>query len=67
MALAISEKRYQQVRAGVEARRLAATVAEVEAIDWDRLPHFSDVSGFLTFLDRVQPTPARPVGRSGKA
>ena len=67
MVLTISEERYRAIRAAVEARREAELAAEIEAVDWDKLPHFSDVDDFLTFLDtEVEADTDHPAGRSGK-
>jgi hypothetical protein len=63
MVMSICEKRYQQIRAAVQARRLAAKVAK---IDWDKLPHFASVDNFLTFLDQVEPTPNHLPRRSAE-
>jgi len=60
MPLTISEERYRAIRVAVEARREANLVVEVEAIDWDVLPHFASVDDFLTFLERVQRTTDHP-------
>jgi hypothetical protein len=63
MVLTISEERYRAIRAAVEARRMAAEVAKT---DWDKLPHFTSVDDFLTFLDTVvEPATDHPAGRSG--
>jgi hypothetical protein len=64
--LTISVGRFRHIKADAEARRDAELAAEAARVEWDVLSHFSGVSDCLTLLDRVQPTPDRPVGRSGK-
>jgi hypothetical protein len=51
VALTMTAKRYLEIKRAVEARRLAATTAEVEATNWDALPHFSSVDEFLAYLE----------------
>ncbi len=53
-----AERRYQQIRAGVQARHLAVTVA---GVDWNELSPFISVDNFLTFLDAVvEPDAGQP-------
>ncbi len=61
MALTISEKRYQEIKAEMERRRLAKNAAEIDAeTDWNAQPAFSDVDGFLEFLDKQASPKNRP-------
>jgi hypothetical protein len=62
MPLTISDERYRAIRAAVVARRDVELAAEIEAVDWDKLPHFSDVYDSLTFLDTVDEADAGQPG-----
>jgi hypothetical protein len=67
MPLTISEKRYQQINAPVEARHLAAKLAEAKATDLMELPNFTSADKFLAHLETViEPTTDDSAGRSGK-
>jgi hypothetical protein len=67
VTLTISEKRYQQINAPVEARRLAAKLAEAEATDLMELPDFTPADKFLAHLDAViERSTDDPAGRSSK-
>jgi hypothetical protein len=58
VALTISEKRYQQIKAAVERGRVERLAAEMVAIDGDHQPRFADVDDFLNFADAFA-TPSR--------
>jgi len=51
VTLTISERRYAEIKAGVERRRASVKVAEIEAVQWDKLPHFSSVDEFFAYLE----------------
>jgi hypothetical protein len=67
VALTSSEKRYQQITAALEAGRLAAKLAEAEAIDGDALSHFTSVDDFLRYLDSPEQPGDLSPGWSGES
>lgn len=57
MPLPKTPERFAAIRRQVMARRAKALLAEIAAIDWDKLPHFNDVDEFFNSWTRLWNSP----------
>jgi hypothetical protein len=53
MLLPMTPEHFAAIRKRVMERRAKALVAEIAAIDWDKLPRFNSVDDFFGYADSI--------------
>jgi len=66
MLLPMTPERFAAIRRRVMERRAKALVAEIAAIDWDKLPRFNSVDDFLKYAGSLIEQSDDPPRRSRK-